>query len=217
MRVVRVAVLVLAIMAWPLASLADILVVPFFGGTFNGKATISLFGLAPAEPQQLTRSMVFGVSGIWLTRGVLGAEAEFAHVPRFFEPGPLATLTTSVPVPFTRSSVTSFSGNVIIAAPLWITRESLRPYLVGGLGMLHSSLSETANLDLAGFARDIVALNLGGGAIGMLGEHTGLRFDIRRIRSLKDVPAPTSLTPLVDTTGIRLSYWRATVGVIFRY
>jgi hypothetical protein len=215
MRVVRVAVLALALVAWPLASCADILVVPFFGGTFNGKAIVSLFGVSPAEPQDLTRSMVFGVSGIWLTRGVLGAEAEFAHVPRFFEPGPLATPTT--PVPFDRSSVTALSGNVIIAVPLSITRESLRPYLVGGLGVLHSSLSETANLNLAGFDRDIVALNLGGGAIGMLGEHTGLRFDIRRTRSLKDVPAPTSLTPLVDTTGIRLSYWRATVGVIFRY
>jgi hypothetical protein len=219
MRVVRVALLVLALMAWPLASRADILVVPFFGGTFSGKAMVPLFGVTPPEPRNLTKSMAIGVSGIWLTRGVLGAEAELAHFPRFFELGP--SITATIPSAFDRSSITSFSGNVIIAAPLSMTRESLRPYLVGGLGVLHSSLrsslSDTAaNLPL-GFDRDIVALNLGGGAIGMLGEHTGLRFDIRRTRSLRDVPAPTSLTPLVDSTGIRLSYWRVTVGVIFRY
>ena len=33
------------------------------------------------------------------------------------------------------SRVTTLSGNVMVAAPLAITRESLRPYVVAGLGL----------------------------------------------------------------------------------
>lgn len=211
-RVVRVVVLALAAMAWPLAARADdLLIVPFFGGTFSGKATLPLFGIATPEPRELTRSMVFGVSGIWLSRGILGAEVDLAYFPRFFEP----TGPQDRPSPFDNGGVTSLSGNLLLTVPVSFTRDSLRPYVVGGLGVLHVGISDVINVFPVD--RDILALNLGGGAIGMLSEHAGLRFDIRRIRTVRDAPAPTSLTPILGGTGVSLSYWRATVGVTFRY
>ena len=103
------------------------------------------------------------------------------------------------------------TGSVIAAVPQAITGYSLRPYFVGGVGLMHVNSRDI--VEFATFDSNLLALNLGGGAIGMLSNRTGLRFDIRQYRNLR--PDGSAMTTSGRST--RISFWRATVGVVIRY
>lgn len=188
--------------AWPVEVRADVLVTPFLGSAFAGRTRLPLFGVAPADTN-LSKSLVVGVAGIWMGPGIVGLEGEVASAPGFFE--------TADARPFVSSNFTTVSGSLIVTAPLSVTRESLRPYVVGGLGLLHVGLAD--RLNILPVDRNLLALNLGGGAIGMLNERAGIRFDLRHTRSVRDDQVPAG-----QSQGrVRLSYWRATIGVTIRY
>jgi hypothetical protein len=81
--------------------------------------------------------------------------------------------------------------------------------VTGGMGMLHAGVDDAVNVGT--IDRNLVAVSVGGGAIGFLTPRAGVRFDLRRVRSVSSG---------VDTTGEnapRLGFWRATVGVALRY
>ena len=135
--------------------------------------------------------------------GILGIEADIGHTPGFFQGGdPLGLVLTS--------RVTTVSGNVIVAAPLALTRESLRTYVVGGLGLLQARSKHAA--DLFPVDKNLLGLTLGAGALGLVTDRTGLRFDIRHIKAVGGAKGP------FERPGAsRLRFWRATVGVTIRY
>ena len=146
--------------------------------------------------------VIFGASGGWLGSGFLGVEGEFGYGPSFFTPRAGALGVSS--------SVMTVTGNVLIAAPLGFTRESLRPYLTVGLGMMDVSINDV--LDIFDVDRTLSATSIGVCAIGAIGERTSLRFDLRNFNSISSE----------DTGGVgfgssRLSFWRAAAGVTFRY
>jgi len=175
---------------------ADILATPFLGKTFAAQTTFQTADLGIASPK-----WIFGASAAWLGAGVLGAELDLGYVQRPFDSG--LDITKS------GSNVTTLTGNVILAVPLTVTRESLRPYLVAGFGVMHAGADDLVSN--APVDRNLTAISLGGGAIGFLTPRTGLRFDLRQIRSVSSG---------VDTAGDRhaqLGLWRATVGVVIRY
>ena len=171
---------------------ADVLAIPFAGATFKTQTTLKIFDVPTIDPSALSSSVVLGVAGMWLSHSVLGVEGELAYAPSFFKLEGKPALVGS--------NITTFTGSVVLTAPLSLTRESLRPYFVGGLGLLHVGVADRINLNPVD--RDLLALSLGGGVIGMVSDRTGLRFDLRQLRSVGDV---------------RLSYWRATAGVTIRY
>jgi len=158
-------------------------------------------GLISPAPVNLSKSLALGAAGMWLTAGVFGAEAELVYSPRFFETAGTLVLPSSQ-----RSSrATTLGGNLVVAMPRSITRDSLRPYLVGGLGVQRATIEDVLDIDTTD--RNLLVLNVGGGVIGYLGDRSGVRFDLRRSHVIRDA----------ETPGIQLSYWRASVGVIFRY
>ena len=57
--------------------------------------------------------------------------------------------------------------------------------------------------------RTVPAINLGVGAIGMLTNNVGVRFDVRHLRSLS-TDAPTG------GVGRRIAYSRFTIGLLLR-
>ena len=176
---------------------ADWLITPFLGTSFGGETTFLIFEGGAG------RKMTLGASVVLLGDGILGLEADVGHTPRFFEGNdPLGLVLTS--------RVTTLSGNVMLAAPLALTRESLRPYLVGGLGLMQARSKHAAGLFPVD--QDLLGLSLGAGAIGFVTERTGLRFDLRRFRAISGADGPFA-RPGVS----RLSSWRATVGVALRY
>ena len=197
--IVRAAVLAVLILgAWPASALAEWVVTPFVG--LNFESSTNLVDLASGT----TRShATIGGSAGWLGDGLLGIEANVAHTPHFFE-GPTGGL-------FVDSSLTSVTGDVIIAVPRSIVRESLRPYIVGGVGVMHVVGMDV--LDLLSFDANLTGLSLGGGAIGGLSDRTALRFELRY---LKNITQRDEL-PTIDSDSFRLSAWRATVGVTFGY
>jgi hypothetical protein len=101
-------------------------------------------------------------------------------------------------------------GNGIVTLPLSVTRESLRPYLSAGAGLLHTGASDLA--ELISNDRNLLAVSIGGGVIGFVTARAGVRFDLRRIASVS-----SGVDTLTTATEPRLSFWRATFGVALRY
>ncbi len=182
--------------ACPLDASADIFVSPFIGLKFKGDTNELDLENGAGETKP-----TLGISGVVVSDKGLGVELEFGYSSRFFERADRALVT--------RSGVTTVTGNVLLAAPLSITRESLRPYVVGGLGWMHASANDI--LAFGPVSNDFLGLTLGAGAVGFIGDVTGLRFDLRYLKSLT-----SGDTSNVSGDRARLSFWRATIGVVFR-
>jgi hypothetical protein len=196
----RIRNLLLLLLLVPSVASADWVYAPFIGSTFAASTVI-----VDLEDGASSSQLIFGGSAGWWSSGIIGFEGDFSYAPRFFESDNLAGLVTD-------SNVITLGGNVVLAAPLSFTRESLRPYLVGGLGWMHMSIDEGANIFPEFFeARNSVGLNLGGGAVGFITPRTGLRFEVRHFRSFEHGENPFTL----ENQSL-LSFWRATVGVVIR-
>jgi len=189
--------LLLCICAPATTASADWLIIPFLGTSFAGETTFLVFEEGAGS------RMTLGGSVALIGSGILGIEADVAHTPRFFEgDDPLGLLLSS--------RVTTVSGNLVLAAPLSWTRESLRPYLVGGLGLLQARASNAARL--FPLEEDRLGLTVGGGAIGFVSDVTGLRFDVRHIKAVSGADGPFAREGVS-----RLSFWRASAGIVIRY
>ena len=176
---------------------ADFFITPFLGSEFAGSTTLLDLDTGAASSKHWT----FGGSAAWLSDRVLGVEADFSIVPGFFQNSSGTGLVIG-------SRVTTLTGSVIVALPLSVTRESLRPYAVGGLGLLHASSEDILSLNESG---DWLGLQIGAGAIGLITNRAGVRFDLRHLRAL------SRDTTLRGEQTSKLSFWRATVGVTLRY
>jgi hypothetical protein len=176
---------------------ADFFITPFLGSEFAGSTTLLDLDTGAASSKHWT----FGGSAAWLSDGILGVEADFSIVPGFFQNSSGTGLVIG-------SRVTTLTGSVIVALPLSVTRESLRPYAVGGLGLLHASSEDILSLNESG---DWLGLQIGAGAIGLITNRAGVRFDLRHLRAL------SRDTTLRGEQTSKLSFWRATVGVTLRY
>jgi hypothetical protein len=200
-RAAAAAVLATLLTCVPAPAAADWYFTPFIGYDVGATTTLADFDYRGADRSKVT----FGGSAM-LMFGIFGLEADYALIPQFFQnPTP-----PSVGPAVLSSHVQTLTGNFVVAAPLGLTRESLRPYLVAGAGWM-----DAAARDIEGvFPVDsnLTALNFGGGAIGMFGNRTGLRFDVRRFINIdRDEPSGISIG------SARLSFWRLSVGVTLRY
>jgi opacity protein-like surface antigen len=175
---------------------ADFLITPFFGTAFGGSTTLLDLDVGAVSSKHWT----FGASAAWLSDRVLGVEGDFATVPGFFQNSGGNGLVIG-------SRVTTLTGNVIAALPLSVTRESLRPYVTGGLGLVRARAEDLVGLQSV----DSLGLQLGAGAIGLISQRAGVRFDLRHSRALS-----RDLTLRGERTS-KLSFWRATFGVTLRY
>lgn len=185
-------------LAIPASAFADWMVAPFIGIKFAGQAQPTFVDL---EQGATNTKMTLGVAFAVLSDNIFGIEGEFGHTPRFFEQSGSSDLIA-------RSNVTTLMGNVILAVPRRITRDSLRPYAVAGVGLIRTSIADLS--DLLPVRENLFGLTLGGGAIGRLTNRTSIRIELRHIRNIKE-RNPEIEQDLVPLTG--LSFWRATVGV----
>jgi hypothetical protein len=196
----RVSIVLTLVVLAPRPASADWLITPFIGTAFAGETTLQV--LAPSDAD---KKLTFGISGAWLSDGFLGIEAGASHVPGFFSgPDPVGLLETK------GSRVTTIDGSLIVAAPLSVTRESLRPYVIGGLGLMQARSDDPVSI--FPIDQDFLAVNFGGGAIGMLTPRTGVRFELRHFKAASGADGPFAREGLS-----RLSFWRASVGVTLRY
>ena len=187
---------VAALMLAPRDAAADWTVTPFVGGNFGGAATVSAGASRDNTQNTFGRSVFYGVSVGHRITHALSVEADLARSPHAF-----ATSKPSNAFQFTDdSSVTTLMGNVILTDP----DPAVRPFVVGGLGLLHTDLRPLRNVS-PGTASDL-GMNVGGGVIGAIARRVALRGDARYFRSFRST----------DYHGLalaKLHFWRVSSGV----
>lgn len=178
----------------PAAAAAEGFVSPYLGSRFSSDTTF------PGQGTDRNK-WTFGSSVGLLTPGIFGVEADVSFVPGFFESD------------LRGGSVMTVMGNVILATPLGVTQYGLRPYFVGGVGLLHARVGST---QLATENSSLFGMNVGGGAIGPLTPRTSVRFDLRYFKNLSHDEESENFQDLAGNPA-SLGFWRGTVGLSFRF
>lgn len=195
MRVLLVTASFLLLLSSP--AWAERQIKPFLGVTFGGSTTFIDLEHAAGSP-----NVAFGCSGVLLGEAI-GIEADFGRAPGFFQTGDEHLIV--------RSAVTTLTGNIIVLLPRHLAEYTLRPYFVGGAGLMRVHFD-----DLVGVLRvasNLPATDVGGGVTGFLTNRIGLSWDVRYFRSLgvKDEGGGVSFG------GKQLSFWRANMALAIRY
>ncbi len=181
-----------------MAASADWQFAPLFGLTFKGETT-----LVDLEHGADKVHWNVGAAATLIGRGPIGIEGLFVFTPHFFETDEVSALTGS--------RTMALMGNVVLATPRAWNEYGLRPYVSGGLGLLHAS-QRTLVPDIFPVNSSLLGYNVGGGAVGFITDRTGLRFDLRYFSSLSRTDqAGIAFGP------VRLRYWSASTGIVFRY
>jgi len=179
------------------ADTADRQIRPFLGSTFGGTTTLIDPERAVGKPH-----LTIGANAVLLGE-VFGAEVDVADAPGFFQSGDRHLVFSS--------RVTTLTGNVVVAAPRRWTEYSLRPYVVGGAGLMRVRTSTALNP----FDISIVmpSIDFGAGVVGFLTNQVGLCWDVRRFQSVGNNTVDSGLAIGEE----HLSFWRAIMAVAIRY
>ncbi|MBZ5559707.1 MAG: porin family protein [Acidobacteriia bacterium] len=192
----RVGLLVIALLLMPSArASAEWQIKPFVGTIFAGTSTFT----GDLEQAAGERHVTAGVSGLFLGE-VIGVEGDFGHVPRVFQSTGQLVLS---------SSATTVTGNIVVALPRRWTEYTLRPYFVGGGGVMNAQLDDKFHLFTV--SSSMGAWDLGAGVTGFLSDRFGVSWDVRYFRSVGGRDEGLSLGPE------QLSFWRANMALAIRY
>jgi hypothetical protein len=200
----------LLILTVPLVARAEWQFTPFIGYTFKASTTIVDFDLDEDQVATDDTRVNFGGAIRLIGEWPIGLEAYYVHTLGFFD-----TQTFNINLPrIIESRTYAVMGNVVLTTPLSWNRYGLRPSLSGGIGLMHASASD--QLQIAPYRLDLLGMNIGGGAVGFLSDHVGVRFDLRYFKNIKGVPLE-ELDPII-TVGqpVRLRYWTLDFGVVFK-
>ena len=181
----------------PAQALAEWQIRPFLGATFGGGTTLVDLEHAAGHPK-----IAVGMSGA-LLGGIFGIEADAGRTPGFFQSGDQHLVL--------RSSATTLTGNIVIALPRHLTEYTLRPYFVGGAGLMHAHIDDV--LGALRVASDLPAMDIGGGVTGFLTDRIGLSWDVRYFRSVGGKTEGSGLSFGAE----QLSFWRANMALAIRY
>jgi hypothetical protein len=99
----------------------------------------------------------------------------------------------------------------VIALPRRIAQYSLRPYLVGGGGLIHAHSADA--LHVFNNSATLAAVDIGGGVTGFVTNRVGLDWQVRRFTSLRGKTQFNGLT----FAPAQLSFWRVSMALAFRY
>src|SRR5437868_283392 len=114
----------------PRTASADWTLTPFVGWNFGGSADVSGNG-GVSTSNQFAHKVDYGVSLATMGKGIVGGEIDFGYSPNFF------ANTTGTGFQFSSgNNVTTLTGNVIVGIPAGGHGASVRPYAVGGVGLI---------------------------------------------------------------------------------
>lgn len=162
-------------------------------------------GVIFANPSAQGRAS-FGLDLGWLSpRDPIGLDLDVVYAPSFFGNAG----------PYGDNSVTTVMGNVMIAPGdsgrygRWRGRaSSVRPYLSGGVGVMHEVVTTPAHV-----GNTDLGLNLGIGVIAIPRRSVGVRADVRYFRDL--VNNQSSNQTNIDFGAFH--FWRASLGLILAF
>lgn len=174
--------------------------VPYFGLNFGGNAN---FGDFPNSDDALEHQMTFGATLGWVPK-VVGLEFDLGFSPNAFE-----DTAGDRNFEFGTNNLTTLMANVVVgSAP----GAGFRPYASAGVGLIRTHIESAGGLFNRLETNDF-GFNVGGGISGQFTDNVGLRGDIRYFRSLQE----TERSGPLDLGLADFSFWRGTVGVIFRF
>jgi hypothetical protein len=179
---------------------------PFVGFSFLGQTNLALTQVSEGHWN-------IGGTARLVGAGPLGVEALFLYVPGAFQSSELDPISLPSEPTITDSLSLALMGNVVLTTPRAWNEYGLRPYVSGGLGLLHAWHDEEtfpARANVPGY-------NVGGGAVGFLTDRVGLRFDLRFFRTLPPGAEPNREITTDGVSRLRIRYWTATVGAVFKY
>ena len=183
---------------------------PFIGYTFKATSTFPDFDLREDRQATDQTRINFGGAVRWIGESPIGLEAYYVHTPGFFDAKQLNLVFARV----TASRTYALRGNVVVSTPRSWNRYGLRPSLSGGIGLMHASLDD--ELQLLAFYQNLLGMNIGGGAVGMLSDRIGVRFDLRYFRNIKGVSAEDLDFPVTGGDSVRLRYWTLGFGLVIK-
>lgn len=168
---------------------------PFVGIAFGGATTLSDLDQAVDSAHA-----VLGISGLRIGE-IVGVEGDLSRTPLF--EGSLGNVLSG--------TVVSLTGNIVVALPRRLTQYTLRPYFVGGGGLLRARSEGSFNVVFV--EATLPAIDLGAGATGFLTRHVGVTWEARHFRSIGEHAGTSGISFGPE----QLSYWRATAGIAIRF
>jgi hypothetical protein len=195
-------ILACALIAPARAAADDWFLVPAVGVTFGSDTN-----LVDLDDAARRTKLVLGGGVLWLDEGWFGVDGEVTYISGLFE----RAGSSENPRLVTSSAVTTAMGSVVVALPLRISRNSLRPYFIGGFGLMHASIDDVLNV--LPVEANLLGMKFGGGAIGFVSDTVGVRWDLSYLRSLKGQGDDTG----VSFGSRSLSFWRASMGIVLRF
>jgi hypothetical protein len=196
-RALRVGACFVVLLAAAAPASADWHFTPFAGISFKGSTTIVDFDDAAGR--------VHGNYGIAVNRvgaGPLAIEGLVTYVPGFLDRSDVHIVTSA--------RTFAVMGNVVVATPRKWNEYGLRPFVSGGVGLLHASSRDF--LRVFSIRRNVLGYDIGGGAVGFVSNSTGYRFDVRYFSNLR----PTDASGESVFSREHLSFWTASVGFVIR-
>jgi hypothetical protein len=162
---------------------------PMVGANFGGISGCP--AITGCTDQQRTISVSAGRFG-----SIFAAEAEAAYTPDFFGDAPELS-----------SNVLTLMGNVLLAPKAG----PVRPYLLVGAGMMKTRF-ELRGSSLPALDDTALGYAAGGGIFVLLGEHFGLRGDVRYFHSFPDLTIAGIALP-----SDKLNYSRVGAAIVFQF
>lgn len=206
----RVLALSSVLLALPGPAHAEWQFTPFVGYTFKATSTFVDFDLREDRQATDETRINFGGAVRWINESPIGLEAYYVHTPGFFDAKQFNLNLARV----LESRTYAVMGNVVLTTPLSWNRYGLRPSLSGGIGLMHAALDDS--LQLFPYQQNLLGMNIGGGAVGMLSDQIGVRFDLRYFRNIKGVSAEDLDFPVTAGESVRLRYWTLGFGLVIK-
>ena len=171
---------------------------PFIGATFGGATT-----LVDLENAVGKLNPVIGVNAQWLGN-IAGVDVDFGDAPGFFQASSSHLVLGS--------RVTTFTGNIVVAAPGRKTEYTLRPYVVGGFGVMRAHMDDWAGIFK--FSETMATGDVGGGAVGFVTRTIGVCWEARYFSSFTKQDQGRGQSFGAPE---KLSFWRASMALAIRY
>lgn len=134
--------------------------------------------------------------GAGIFRTSIAVEAEMAYAPTFL--GKAAGLS---------ATALTLMGNLMLAPQAG----PFRPYMLGGLGLIRTRVELTTSRPTT-TTDNVLGFSIGGGVIGFITDHFGLRLDMRYFHSFSDFTVDG-----LTLSGDNLDYSRASGGLVVKF
>lgn len=162
---------------------------PLIGYDFGGDASCPQ--ITNCEDKRLNAGVALGTMG-----PVFGFEEEFAYAKDFFGKAPALS-----------SSVLTVMSNVMLVPRIG----PVRPYLLGGMGLIKSH-AEFTPVSLLTSDNNSIGWDVGGGVIVLATPHLGVRGDIRYFHAFQDAAIAGFIVQ-----NPKLDFGRASVALVVAF